>query len=603
MKLNKQHKYLNKTRKLRKRKRGGGGRDAKAFDDNARAVKIIVDWLTDETNIPKVDKKGNIDLKKLPVNVRQSFNKIDFDKKEINAKQYDVVNKFSDFIETIPKKNIDPLNTEFKYSKKKLNMYINKLYGSKQEQEHAKAKALKQKQDEEAALKKAEEDVKAAAELKKQKEEQEAEVLKQKQKAEALKKLKAKAELKKAEDEKAATEAAALKKAEEEDRLTKERADKERADKEESDRIENVRSLLESMVNISKGITVTKPNNKTIITDSTGLIESAKNIIKNTPVASLNIPSDKIKSDATEILNTAIGITKGMNDELPNVEPTPNVEPIDANGIVNNAIEIIKEINTNLPIVKKPIVGTDKTHQLVQSDVTGIVNTAIEIAKGINTKKQTDEKVDTNIQKTSSKIIIPTTDMIETAIHIIKNITDTIKPVDEKTSGSITIDSTGLVDSAVNILSHVNVSQIVESLSSIEKPTINITGLLENAVEIINKINTTTTTTTIVNPTIESSGIIDTAIKILSNENISPGSINGTSNVNNSSYGEPSYLYTVNEDSDKITDVHILTHSGNDTITDNSEYNNVITQFLRKKKPSENVEENDKTKDGSGEKK
>jgi hypothetical protein len=73
-------------------------------------------------------------------------------------------------------------------------------------------------------------------------------------------------------------------------------------------------------------------------------------------------------------------------------------------------------------IVKKPIVGTDKTHQLVQSDVTGIVNTAIEIAKGINTKKQTDEKVDTNIQKTSSKIIIPTTDMIETAIHIIKNI-------------------------------------------------------------------------------------------------------------------------------------------------------------------------------------
>jgi hypothetical protein len=194
--------------------------------------------------------------------------------------------------------------------------------------------------------------------------------------------------------------------------------------------------------------------------------------------------------------------------------------------------------------------------------------------------------------------------MIETAIHIIKNITDTIKPVDEKTSGSITIDSTGLVDSAVNILSHVNVSQIVESLSSIEKPTINITGLLENAVEIINKINTTTTTTTIVNPTIESSGIIDTAIKILSNENISPGSINGTSNVNNSSYGEPSYLYTVNEDRDNITDVHILTNTGNDTIpTDDSEYNNVITQFLRKKKPSENVEENDKTKDGSGEKK
>ena len=318
--------------------------------------------------------------------------------------------------------------------------------------------------------------------------------------------------------------------------------------------------------------------------------------------------------DVTGPIESAIKIVKGITTPIPIVE-TPNVETTttDVTGPIESAIKIVKGITTPIPIVETPNVETTTT------DAIGLLKSAIEIAKGINTKKQTDDKVDTNIQKTSSEIIIPTTDMIETAIHIIKNITDTIKPVaEEKTLESIKMDSTGLVDSAVNILSHVNVSQIVDSLSSIEKPTINITGLLENAVEIINRMNTTPTTSNIVNTriesnvvnptiksklvntTIETSGIIDTAIEILSNENISPGSLNGISNVpdvNNSSYGEPSYLYTVNANGDKITDVSILKDKGNENIEQSDIlYNFVIDQF-RAKKRIENVGNGDKQVD------
>ena len=67
-------------------------------------------------------------MAQVPTVVRQSLSKMKFNIKEIQATPDDAVNKFIDFIEENPKKNIDQNNTELKDSMKKLNNSYGRVY-------------------------------------------------------------------------------------------------------------------------------------------------------------------------------------------------------------------------------------------------------------------------------------------------------------------------------------------------------------------------------------------------------------------------------------------------------------------------------------------